>query len=85
VAPLVFFLHLFWKRTFDDQWHIFTGWVPLLSHNPHCESTEGKFRKLNWEYRPQPVDGPHAFWATVYKMVRPMLSDVVCLSLLSCL
>ena len=39
--PLVFFLHLFWMRTFGDKWHRL-----LLSNKPSA-SKEG-----NWKHSP---------------------------------
>ena len=38
LVPTVFFLFLFWKPAFQNNWHCFSrggGWMPFLSPNKH--------------------------------------------------
>jgi len=46
-SPSVFFLCLFWMRTFGGKWQrCLTGRMPFLSPNKQCRSTEANSRVL---------------------------------------
>jgi len=41
-SRLVFFLRIFWKKTFRDKWHrCFMDQMPFLSPNQQCQITNG--------------------------------------------
>ena len=41
-SHLVFFLCIFWEKTFRDKWHrFFMGQMPFLSPNQQCQITNG--------------------------------------------